>query len=217
MKCPLCQARSAKRHCPALDRLICSVCCGTKRGLEIRCPDTCGYLENAQSHPPALVRRQQERDVAILMPALTTLAEPEQQLLFLTLAVVGRHAEESLALDAAADADVSDALGALAGTFETASRGLIYEQRAASLPAQRIAADIRQLYDRIGAKQPTSFAASAARVLRRLEERVPEAHRAGLGERRGFLDLAVRVAGHLGVPPAEGGADAPRESGIILP
>lgn len=217
MKCPLCQARPAKRLCPALDRQICSVCCGTKRRQDIRCPETCGYLGNAESHPPIKVRREQERDVAVLMPALTALSNPEQQLLFLTLAVVGRHGQDALVLDPAADTDAADALTALAGTYETASRGLIYEQRATSGPAQRLADDIRQLYDRVGQGQPASFATSAARVLRRLAERVEDAHRAGLDARRGFLDLAVRVAGHVGLPDSAPADTPSTESPIIIP
>jgi len=216
MKCPLCLARPARRRCPALDRTICSVCCGTKRRVDIDCPDSCGYLSNAQANPPVIARRQQERDVAVLMPALSTLAEPEQHLLFLTLAVIGRHAEDTLALDAAVDTDVADALGALAGTFETASRGLIYEQRPTAAAAQRIAADIRHLYDRVGTGQPSRFAASAARVLRRLADGVPDTHRAGLDGRRGFLDLAARVASQVGAPAADGHDEEPRSS-IIIP
>jgi len=128
MKCPLCQSRAARRHCPALAREICAVCCGTKRRVEIRCPETCAYLGNAAAHPPAVVRRQQERDVALLLPALERLSEAQRQLFFLTLTLVDRFRGEGL--DAAVDADVADAAEALAGTYETAARGLIYDQRA---------------------------------------------------------------------------------------
>ncbi|MCK7478268.1 MAG: hypothetical protein M0C28_13315 [Candidatus Moduliflexus flocculans] len=38
MDCPLCRQRAARRRCPALDRDICAVCCGTKRLAEIRLP-----------------------------------------------------------------------------------------------------------------------------------------------------------------------------------
>lgn len=217
MRCPLCQSRPARRHCPALDREICPVCCGTKRRTEIRCPDTCPYLANAEAHPPVAVRRQQERDLAVLAPALTGLSEPQQQLFFLTLTLVARAAGETLALDSASDADVADAAGALAGTYETAAKGLIYEQRPGSLPAQRIAEGIREVYDNLGRTRPSGFAAEAARVLRRLEERVGEAHRAGLDARRGFLDLAARVAGRFGPLDGEGPSEAPPSSSIIIP
>ena len=217
MRCPLCQSRPTRRHCPALDREICSYCCGTKRRIEIRCPDTCGYLNNAEAHPPVVVRRQQERDLAILVPALSDLTAAPRQLLLVTLAVIDRHKGDELGLDAASDADVADALATLAGTYETAARGLIYEQRAGTLPAQRLAAEIKRVYDEVGRDRPSSFAADAARILRRVEERVAEAHRAGLDSRKGFLGLAGRVAAQLGSPVADASAaDAPA-SGIIIP
>ena len=44
MSCPLCRERKGKRHCPAKDERICSVCCGGKRLVEIDCPRDCAYL-----------------------------------------------------------------------------------------------------------------------------------------------------------------------------
>ena len=37
-KCPSCRERSPKRSCPALGAMICTVCCATKRQVEIQCP-----------------------------------------------------------------------------------------------------------------------------------------------------------------------------------
>ena len=64
MLCPSCNRRKARRECPALGRAICPICCGTKRLVEIQCPSNCAYLASAREHPAAVVRRQQERDVA---------------------------------------------------------------------------------------------------------------------------------------------------------
>jgi hypothetical protein len=160
------------------------------------------------------VRRQQERDLSVLVPALNGLSEGGQQLFFLTLALAARGAGDPMALDAASDADVAAAASALAGTYETAAKGLIYEQSAGSLPAQRIAAEIRQTYEELGKTRPTSFAGEAARVLRRLETCVDEAHRAGLDARHGFIELAQRIAGRFG-PVPEAQEESP--SGIIIP
>ena len=55
MRCPICQTRPAKRQCPARGDMICAVCCGTKRLVEIRCPSDCGYLA---SRPPASAGRR---------------------------------------------------------------------------------------------------------------------------------------------------------------
>lgn len=190
------------------------MCCGTKRRVEVRCPDTCGYLNNAQMHPPAAVRRQEELDTAILVPGLSGLPQMGQQLLLLTVTMIDQARGHGL--DAASDADVIDAVGALAQTYETAARGVIYEHRAGSIPAQRIAARIRAAYDEMGRSLPSSFASTAAGVLRRIEERVADAHRAGLDPQRGFLELAGRVAARFGPPPAAGPAES-SPSPIILP
>ena len=67
MVCPVCGQRKARRECPALRQTICTVCCATKRLVEINCPSECPHLASAREHPAAAVRRRQERDVAVLM------------------------------------------------------------------------------------------------------------------------------------------------------
>jgi hypothetical protein len=125
MICPLCARRKARRDCPAIGQAICSVCCGTKRLVEIRCPATCGYLSAARDHPASVVRRQQERDVARLLPTLQRLTERQHQLFFLIHSVIARHSPDGFVR--LIDNDVADAAGALAATLETAERGVIYE------------------------------------------------------------------------------------------
>lgn len=213
MQCLLCQSRSARRLCPALDRQICPVCCGTKRLVEIRCPDSCGYLAASQAHPPATVRRQLDRDAAVLVPMLSGLGETGQRLLLVCVAVIDRARGEGL--DAATDADVAEAAGALARTYETSARGLIYEHRPVSIPAQRLASHLRGAFDEIGQALPSSFASAAAEVLRRLESGVRDGHRAGLDSQRGFLDLMARAAARFGAPAAPGAAAS--SSPLLLP
>jgi hypothetical protein len=223
MRCPLCSARPAKRACPALARDICPVCCGTKREAEIRCPADCPYLAAARSHPPASVRRQQDEDLAVLSPALSGLSEARQQLFLFTLTLIDRFRGDGL--DAAGDADAASAAAALAATFETASKGLIYEQRPDSVPAQRIADGIRGMFDQLGRGRPSGFAADAAAVLRQVEDRVRSVQRAAPGDSRAFLALAARMARRLGgpgveAPPAEDGPASGSGDGgpsIILP
>ena len=45
-KCGYCGKNAAKRYCPALDRTICPVCCGSNRVKAISCPDDCRFLDN---------------------------------------------------------------------------------------------------------------------------------------------------------------------------
>src|SRR5207245_9150465 len=42
--CVYCHGRKGKRSCPALNGLICSICCGENRLTKIACPPACPYL-----------------------------------------------------------------------------------------------------------------------------------------------------------------------------
>src|SRR5262245_17311550 len=106
MTCPLCRQRKAKRSCPAVGQDICAVCCGTKRLVEIACPATCVYLESAQRHPAAVVKRQQEADLTVLMGALGRVSEPQLQLFFLIQSFITRFGAKSDGLGRLVDADV---------------------------------------------------------------------------------------------------------------
>src|SRR5262249_43941018 len=138
--CPLCGTRSAKRRCPALGRDICPVCCATKRHVEITCPADCGYLSSSRAHPAAVVQRQQERDREFLLPRISQLTETQYRLFMFAQAIVVRHAKGII--PSPLDADVADGVASVAATLETAGKGIIYEHRATSIPAQRIAAEI---------------------------------------------------------------------------
>ncbi|MFO7693269.1 MAG: hypothetical protein R6V57_09320 [Vicinamibacterales bacterium] len=201
MHCPLCSARQARRSCPALGREICPVCCGTKRETEIRCPDDCPYLASSKTHPPAVVRRQQDQDLAVLTPALGGLSEARQQLFLFALTLVDRFRGDGL--EAASDADVAAAAAALAGTYDTASKGLIYEQRPDSVPARRIADGIKGMFDQLGRGRPSGFSSDAAAVLRQVEDRVSAVRRAAPADPHAFLELAGRMARRLGGPGSE--------------
>src|SRR5712691_10323381 len=141
MSCPLCRSRKEKRFCPALNQTICPVCCGTKRLTEIQCPDDVVYLTSAREHPAAVVKRQQEHDVAILLPTLEGLTERQHQLFFVFQSLIARHTPEGFTR--LIDDDVAEAAASVASTLETAARGVIYEHAAQSLPAQRLATEMK--------------------------------------------------------------------------
>jgi hypothetical protein len=219
MTCPLCATRPGKRQCPALDKTICPVCCGTKRMVEIRCVDDCVYLASARRHPPAVVQRQREMDVALLMPAMGGFTDRQSRFFFLFQSLALRHPAD--ALRPLTDADVAEAASAAAATLETASKGLIYEQQPASLNAQELSATFRRTFDEIAAHMGgprTPLEKDGARALRGIEE---AARRVGplTGDfRAGFLTLIRRMLDTPGVdPPDLDGADKPEKSGLILP
>jgi hypothetical protein len=208
MVCPLCRQRAARRGCPALDRNICAVCCGTKRLLEVTCPPDCGYLKTSQAHPPASVRRQQERDLGFLM-AMHEGLSPAQSDLFWTILtfVVGFRGDPLMKV---VDDDLSDGAAALAATYETAGRGVIYEHRPQSLIAQRFVTDLQRFLGTLAAE--TQVAAShverdAAVVLRRLEVGARNVRKTVDEGPATALGIILRVSMHAG-REARGGTAA---------
>jgi hypothetical protein len=211
MQCPLCGTRKARRTCPALGRQICSVCCGTKRLTEIRCPADCVYLTSAREHPPAVVQRQQQQDLGVLLPAMHGLSETQARIFFLAVSIVARFKPDDL--QRVLDADIADAAGSLAATFETSQRGVIYEHRATSLVAQRLTSEMKTVLAQVGEKAGSWFERDAAAALRALERGV-RAKREHDPE-NAFLELLKRVAGPSvdGEPVEQKGA----ASNLIIP
>jgi hypothetical protein len=211
--CPLCGTRRARRGCPALDKQICSVCCGTKRLVQISCPSDCTWLASAREHPPATVVRQQQRDVGLMGRFMRDLTQGQSELFFLIAAfLAGYQAPE---LHAPMDDDVAEAIGALAATFETASRGLIYDHRPASVLAERLTTALKPVLAEAGQGGGSAFERDVAVVLRRIEEAVRDVRAFDQTNRQAFLDLLRRVMTPLPEQPAADGV--PERSRLILP
>ena len=167
MTCPLCQKRPAKRFCPALGQQICTVCCGTKRLVEIKCTEDCRYLEAGQRHPAAVVKRQIDRDVTVLMASVGRLTEQQLQLFFLLQSMVLSYKPEGLAR--LTDDDVALASGALAGSFESASKGVIFEEATASVVAEDLRRAMRAVLEEITKNSGSRAEREVAIVLRAME------------------------------------------------
>jgi hypothetical protein len=219
MTCPLCQSRQARRQCPALSQTICPVCCGTKRLVEINCPDGCGYLASARRHPPAQLQRERDRDVSLLWPALATLTERQSRFFFLFQSLAARLPQDPLR--PLRDEDVAAAAAALATTLESAARGVIYEQQPDSLPARQLVASMRSAFDQLAAELQgprTPLEKDAARALRSVDD---AARRIGpiVGDpARGYLALLDRVLEPSTERPAAADAgEGGNRSGLILP
>jgi len=211
--CSSCGQRKARRRCPALGQDICPICCGTKRLTEIDCPESCVHLGTARAHPAAVVRKQQERDVAALMPSISHLTERQYQVFFLFQTLIARHKPDGLSR--LLDIDVAEASAAAAATLETAARGVIYEHTAAALPAQRLAGEFRALLAEMREAGASVYDREAALVLRAIETGA----RASGGD-TAYLELMGRIlqtnraasrAAAAGAAPA---ADAPS---LIIP
>jgi hypothetical protein len=175
MTCPVCGQRKGRRSCPALRQTICSVCCGTKRLVEIACPDDCPHLTTAREHPAAIVKRQQQEDVALLLPGIRHLTERQYQLFFLFHTAIARHKPEGFSR--LIDDDVADAAGAMAATLETSARGVIYEHKAQSLTAQRLTAELTAFLAEIKSQGAQIHDGEVAIVLRAIEEGAKDTRR----------------------------------------
>ena len=208
--CPLCGIRRARRSCPAVGQQICAVCCGTKRLTQIACPTDCPWLLSAREHPAAAVVKQQQRDIGLLMQMMRDFDQRQSQLFLMVCTFLKKY--PSSELQPLVDDDVAEAMAALASTYETAARGLIYEHRPASLPAERIVATLRPVLANAGEGGGSAFERDVAVVLRHTEEAVRDVRAADPANRRAFLDFLIRVvvrrpsgeeAAAAGEPPAE--------------
>jgi len=189
--CPLCDKRRARRSCPALGHQICAVCCGTKRLVEIPCPADCPYLTSARDHPPAVAVRRQQRDIDLLAHGMRDLSERQSQLFFMINSFLQRY--EPPELQSIVDDDVIDGVAALASTFETASRGVIYDHRPTAPPADRLATALKPVIAEAGKHGGSAFERDAAVVLRRIGEASQEVRMADQANPRAYLDLLGRI------------------------
>jgi hypothetical protein len=215
--CPLCGNRRARRGCPAVGQQICAVCCGTKRLVEINCPSDCVWLASAREHPPAAAVRQQQRDRALLMPLMLDFTERQAELFFLIASFIVRY--EPPELHPLYDEDVAEGTGALASTFETASRGVIYEHRAGSLPAERLSAALKPALAEMGRGFGSAFERDAAAVLRRLAALAGDVRALEPGNRRALLEMLRRIVTAFPAADAKNAAGntEPPPSSLIVP
>jgi hypothetical protein len=214
MNCTICETRRPRRFCPAVRGDICAMCCGTARETSVDCPLDCSYLQEAHRHERAPERDPDQlpnQDVEITERFLE---ENGMLFAFLCRALAGVARGSSNIHDA----DVREALDAMARTYRTLESGLVYETRPANLLAagiqQELAGELdalrRELRERAGVE--TVRDADILGVLVLLQ-RLEFAHNNGRPRSRAFLDfLAQEFSG--AAAPGESGES---RSGLILP
>jgi hypothetical protein len=182
--------------------------------VEIACPSDCSYLASARQHPPAAAVRQQQDDVSTVVHVMRDLNERQSRLFFLLVTFLVRYQPPEL--HSFLDEDIADAMAALAATYETAARGVIYEHRPESLSAERLTNGLKPVLAEAGQTGGTPFQRDAAVVLRRVEAAAREALGSAPGNRRQFLDLIRRV---IRTPEDEGRDGTPADEGprVIIP
>lgn len=138
-----------------------------------------------------------------LIPRIADLSETQYRIFLMAQAIVVNHAKEALLPPN--DSDVAEGIASVAATLETAGKGIIYEHRATSMPAQRLATDvsaaIRDLVGRAGA-DGARLERDSAKALRALERTARDAAQEAANVDRpeaSWLALAARMMAGSGV------------------
>jgi hypothetical protein len=144
MKCVICNERKAKRFCPAKNDLICAQCCGEKRVLEIDCPESCEYLKSGRQHEMAdYARRLNRQDEAAV--------EKNQRIIREHQDVVGRLEYilglERLSSHDLSDRDVLETVDLLLKTYQTESKGILYEKMSDNLRIEPLRQQLRTVIE----------------------------------------------------------------------
>ncbi|MCC7174638.1 MAG: hypothetical protein IT159_05535 [Bryobacterales bacterium] len=193
MKCAKCEARRARRFCPALRDEICAVCCGESREVTLDCPFDCPYLEEARRHDRTLAIDPESlpnRDIEVS----ETFME-DNAVLFNVLG--GAIAGIGSATPGATDHDIREALDAMIRTCRTRDSGLIYETRPTNLIAagiqRRLSEEIdearRQLRERQGLSTVRDADVLGVLVM---FQRIELSYNNGRPRSRAFLDFLRR-------------------------
>lgn len=169
------------------------------------------YLAAAREHPPAAVVRQQQQDYTVFVKALADFNRRQAQLFLAINTVIARY--EPPELQVVIDDDVIDAAAALAATYETASRGVIYEHRAATPSGERLAAAIRAMLREVEGSGGSAFERDVAVVLRRVEQ---TARTAG-NDSRAYFKLLDRLLSRRDEPAEASPSKAEEAPRLILP
>jgi hypothetical protein len=151
------------------------------------------------------------------VPLLSELTEPQYHLLLFLQAIVLKHAAE--AIPRILDTDVAEATAAAAATLETAGKGVIYEHRPASIPAQRLADELQRALNEISRQgRAPKLERDAAVALRRLEQGARTAA-ASLPDDEApvFLGVLGRLMHGADAADATTEAQPARESPLIIP
>lgn len=201
--CPLCGRRVARRECPAKGTRICSVCCGTKREVEIDCTPDCIHLASGRAWEAGrtelrLPSQQFSRQFLHRTgPAINALAA----------AIVTERA----VWPTMHDADVRAVLEALRSTLRTLAAGLYYETIPEGSPIRAsVYRRVKSIID--GLLKPASVDAPKLSEVQMVVEfliSTYEMHSSERSKSRRYLDWLSRV-----VPPEPPEQETDR---LILP
>jgi len=178
--------------------LICAHCCGTKRRVEIACPDDCVWLG---AHASSWAGRETEitRDLRRVAPHVQELSDAQARLFFLALVGLTQMRSRRPELG---DRLVHEAVQALRKTVETREKGILYEHPAEDLRAQALVHEVRAIFevkDEAGSPLPRDDRDVVA-ALQALDRALEDAQRERAGPAT-FLETAGRVAARMSAAP----------------
>ncbi len=213
MTCSICEARKAKRFCPALRSEICPQCCGKEREETIDCPLDCPYLMEARQHEKRAGLNPEDfpfKEIRIS----DAYVRQHEDLLMATAQIVLHAAFNTFG---AVDRDVREALDARTRTYKSLESGVYYETQPQSLIAQAIAKQIQEMLQHFREEETRKTGLTRTRdadVLGVLVFLLRIAIDRDNGRKRGrsFLDFLLA---HFGAPSGPG-ASPPSSSPLIV-
>jgi len=157
--------------------------------------------------------------MGLLIKSMRDLNERQTQLFLLVASLI--KAYEPQDLSAIVDTDVVEAAEALAATYETAARGVIYEHRPQSLQAERLLTVVKPVLTEAGKGLGSSFDRDAAVVLRCMSTAAREWKSQNPGQQKAFVELLQRVMAQRddatkGDRPGSGAGETGRPGGSSL-
>ena len=137
------------------------------------------------------MQRQQERDARFLVPLMKGLTQHQYELFFLIQKLF--YQQEQAAQLPVNDKIIADTAHALAATYNTASKGIIYEHRPSSLPAEQLSKVLRPLIEAIDDQRPAASTQDLIVVLQLIERTATQADSSLEGGKKAYLALIGRL------------------------
>jgi hypothetical protein len=144
MKCVLCEQKKAKRFCPAKDAQICALCCGTKRVLEIACPESCEYLQAGRKRGiEDYKKRLQKMDSSNQEKYRRVISRYQDVIAHLEYAI----SRERLLSRDLKDKDVAQVVDILLDTYRTEDKGILYEKTLDDIRIEPLRQELRKIVE----------------------------------------------------------------------
>lgn len=148
MKCILCGKRKGKRFCPAKRREICAQCCGEKRVVEVACPSDCTYLTSGQTYQSVkkYINQLQHQDDPVRQRRLYESLQRFKPLIEELEKQIITYGED---LTSFQDQHVFEAVTLLRETYETESKGIIYQHESSNPIVQSLSRSLHEELERL--------------------------------------------------------------------